>query len=156
MPTAEERERLADILAQKRSDTPPDSPRFILAPGYLRGPPACIPITVMRSCSRRGSCCPTGLLRRWCSSARCPTVTRLRVGEAEGDEETVKLVKQVDGKAGQGAKGAKYPPGRTYLGAPRTAGGGVVDGAVTRLAGEPLVAVTKGWGDLTLMYRPMG
>jgi hypothetical protein len=68
----------------------------------------------------------------------------------------VKLEKQIDGKAGQGAKGSKYPPGRTYLGLPRTYGGVVVDGVVTPLAGEPPVAVSQGWGNLTWMYRPRG
>jgi hypothetical protein len=68
----------------------------------------------------------------------------------------MKLVKQIEEKAGQGAKGMKYPPGRRYLGLPRTSGGVVIDGVVTPLAGEPPIAVSHGWGDLTWMYRPKG
>jgi hypothetical protein len=34
--------------------------------------------------------------------------------------------------------------------------GVVIDGVVTPLQGEPPVAVTHGWGDLTWLYRPRG
>jgi hypothetical protein len=59
-----------------------------------------------------------------------------------------RLVKQIDGKAGQGVKGAKYPPGReTNLGIKSFARGGIViDDLVTPLQGEPPIAVTHGWG----------
>jgi hypothetical protein len=68
-----------------------------------------------------------------------------------------RLVKQIDGKAGQGVKGGKYlPPESTIVAPPRTRGGVVIDGVVTPLAGEPPVAVSHGWGDLTWLYRPRG
>lgn len=73
--------------------------------------------------------------------------------------QAVKLVKQIDGKAGQGAKGGKYSTaGRTYRGgpSPKSAAGVVIDGDVYPLAGEPPVAVSHGWGDLTWLYRPKG
>jgi len=57
---------------------------------------------------------------------------------------------------GQGPKGARYPPGPTYPRRLGTRGGVVVDGATYRLAGEPPRAVTRGWGDLTWLYRPKG
>jgi hypothetical protein len=60
MPTAEERERLADVPAQERGDTPPDSPQFMLSPVMCRYRLVCIPITMMRSCSPQGNCARMG------------------------------------------------------------------------------------------------
>jgi hypothetical protein len=63
-----------------------------------------------------------------------------------------KLVDKIDGKAGQGVKGAEYPP----WAAPRagTAAGIVVDGGIYRLAGEPPVGVSDGWGDMSWLSPP--
>jgi hypothetical protein len=38
MSSAEERERLQDMRAQDRGDTPPSTPQFMLSPGYIRVP----------------------------------------------------------------------------------------------------------------------
>jgi hypothetical protein len=69
-----------------------------------------------------------------------------------------RLVKKIDGKAGQGVKGGKSPMRpETAIGLRSLAKGGVViDGVVYPLAGEPPIAVTHGWGDLTWLYRPRG
>jgi len=63
----------------------------------------------------------------------------------------MRLVKQLTGKAGQAAKGAEYPPwAHPRLG---TGAGVVIDGAVYRLEGEPPVAVSDGWGDMSWLRR---
>ena len=70
----------------------------------------------------------------------------------------MKLVKKIEGKAGQGVKGGKSPlrPESALVARPRTKAGIVIDGVVTPLQGEPPIAVTHGWGDLTWLYRPRG
>jgi hypothetical protein len=69
-----------------------------------------------------------------------------------------RLVKKVTGKAGQGVKGGDSPPRPESAIVPRSLarGGVVIDGVVYPLAGEPPIAVTHGWGDLTWLYRPRG
>jgi hypothetical protein len=64
MPTAEERERLADMLAQERGDTPPDSPQFMLSLGYVQVPAGMHPDHDDAVVFTQGKCCPNGLLRR--------------------------------------------------------------------------------------------
>lgn len=60
----------------------------------------------------------------------------------------MKLVKQITGKAGQGIKGGDLAPfGEVSFSAPNgTQTGIIIDGVVYRLAGEPPIAVSHGWG----------
>jgi hypothetical protein len=70
----------------------------------------------------------------------------------------MRLVKKIEGKAGQGVKGGESPlrPESTMVAPARVKAGIVIDGVVYPLAGEPPIAVTHGWGDLTWLYRPRG
>jgi hypothetical protein len=63
----------------------------------------------------------------------------------------MKLVKKIDGKAGQGVRGGDSPPLGLVtpvdkLTGARSAAGIVIDGVVTPLSGEPPIARTNGWG----------
>jgi hypothetical protein len=67
----------------------------------------------------------------------------------------VKLTKRVKGKgkAAEGGREVRAVPaslrdGRAY--------GIEIDGVVSPLGGQPPVATTKGWGDLSWLYRPRG
>jgi hypothetical protein len=58
----------------------------------------------------------------------------------------MKLVKQIEGKAGQGLKGGDSPlrPESAIVARSRTRGGVVIDGVVCPLQGEPPIAVSHG------------
>ena len=64
----------------------------------------------------------------------------------------MRLVKKISGKAGQGAKGDKsalFPAAHNPASYPE---GIVVDGELQRLAGEPSLGKSQGWGDMRWLF----
>jgi hypothetical protein len=70
----------------------------------------------------------------------------------------MKLVKTIEGRAGRGVKGGDSPlrPASAIVARSLASGGVVIDGVVYPLQGEPPIAVSHGWGDLTWLHRPRG
>jgi hypothetical protein len=60
----------------------------------------------------------------------------------------MKLVKTIEGRAGQGVKGGDSPlrPESALAARPYTRAGVIIDGVVYPLQGEPPIAVSHGWG----------
>jgi hypothetical protein len=70
---------------------------------------------------------------------------------SEGTQVMSRLVKQVKGK-GKAATASRDVPAVPSSMQPRSMAGHVIDGVPYPLQGEPPVATSKGWGDMSWWY----